>query len=107
MLIIFAYIHNHRQEGIAFDACGVGADGINDKILESLSDGRYYFLKRNNNFVRQLALLLKNVKVPKIQKTGSYKLTGFEKSGKRGLSQKKMTTAEAGVALYHFQANPE
>ena len=117
-----------RQEGIAFDACGVGADGINDKILESLTrkgDGRYYFLNRpedaDDNFVRQLAGSLrpaaKNVKVqvkfnPK--RVISYKLTGFEKHRLEkedflndAVDAAEMTAAEAGVALYHFQANPE
>ena len=117
-----------RQEGIAFDACGVGADGINDKILESLTrkgDGRYYFLNKpedaDDNFVRQLAGSLrpaaKNVKVqvkfnPK--RVISYKLTGFEKHRLEkedflndAVDAAEMTAAEAGVALYHFQANPE
>ena len=117
-----------RQEGIAFDACGVGADGINDKILESLTrkgDGRYYFLNRpedaDDNFVRQLAGSLrpaaKNVKVqvkfnPK--RVISYKLTGFENHRLEkedflndAVDAAEMTAAEAGVALYHFQANPE
>ena len=117
-----------RKEGIAFDACGVGADGINDKILESLTrkgDGRYYFLNKpedaDDNFVRQLAGSLrpaaKNVKVqvkfnPK--RVISYKLTGFEKHRLEkedfrndAVDAAEMTAAEAGVALYHFQANPE
>ncbi|MEY2878450.1 MAG: hypothetical protein RLZZ15_830, partial [Verrucomicrobiota bacterium] len=36
-----------RRDGIAFDACGVGLDGLDDEILESLTrsgDGRYYAL---------------------------------------------------------------
>jgi Ca-activated chloride channel family protein len=39
-----ASIEKLRQQGIAFDACGVGADGLNDEILETLTrkgDGRY------------------------------------------------------------------
>tara|TARA_B110000908_G_scaffold85993_1_gene102790 strand:- start:4433 stop:4942 length:510 start_codon:yes stop_codon:yes gene_type:complete len=63
-----------RQEGIAFDACGVGAEGLNDDILEALTrkgDGRYYFLNRAEDavsgFAKQLAGALtpaaKNVKV--------------------------------------------
>ena len=26
-----------RQQGVSFDACGVGADGLNDDILEALT----------------------------------------------------------------------
>ncbi|MDA7882511.1 von Willebrand factor type A domain-containing protein, partial [Akkermansiaceae bacterium] len=51
-----------RQADIAFDACGVGADGLNDDILSSLTkqgDGRYYFLDRpedaDEGFARQIA----------------------------------------------------
>ena len=40
-------VEGMRRQGIAFDACGVGAGGLNDGILESLTrkgDGRYYLL---------------------------------------------------------------
>lgn len=116
-----------RQQGIAFDACGVGADGINDRILESLTrqgDGRYYFLDRpedaDSGFVRQLAGALRpaarNVKVQvkfNPDRVISYKLTGFEKHRLKkedfrddSVDAAEMTSAEAGVALYHFQADP-
>ena len=38
-----------RDSGIAFDAAGFGADGLNDEILEALTrkgDGRYYLLDK-------------------------------------------------------------
>ena len=116
-----------RQEGIAFDACGVGAEGINDRILESLTrkgDGRYYFLDRpedaDSGFVRQLAGALRpaarNVKVQvkfNPDRVISYKLTGFDKHRLKkedfrddSVDAAEMTSAEAGVALYHFQADP-
>ena len=116
-----------RQEGIAFDACGVGAEGINDRILESLTrkgDGRYYFLDRpedaDSGFVRQLAGALRpaarNVKVQikfNPDRVISYKLTGFEKHRLKkedfrddSADAAELTSAEAGVALYHFQADP-
>ncbi len=116
-----------RQEGIAFDACGVGAEGINDRILESLTrkgDGRYYFLDRpedaDSGFVRQLAGALRpaarNVKVQikfNPDRVISYKLTGFEKHRLKkedfrddSVDAAELTSAEAGVALYHFQADP-
>ena len=116
-----------RQEGIAFDACGVGAEGINDRILESLTrkgDGRYYFLDRpedaDSGFVRQLAGALRpaarNVKVQikfNPDRVISYKLTGFEKHRLKkedfrddSVDSAELTSAEAGVALYHFQADP-
>ena len=116
-----------RQEGIAFDACGVGAEGINDRILESLTrkgDGRYYFLDRpedaDSGFVRQLAGALRpaarNVKVQvkfNPDRVISYKLTGFEKHRLKKedfrddrVDAAELTSSEAGVALYHFQADP-
>ncbi len=82
-----------RGAGIAFDAAGISAEGLNDEILEALTrkgDGRYYLLDSleaaDDGFARQIAGALrpsaKNVKVqiefnPK--RVGRYKLLGFEK----------------------------
>ncbi len=63
-----------REAGIAFDAAGISAAGLNDEILEALTrqgDGRYYLLDSpevaDDGFARQIAGALrpsaKNVKV--------------------------------------------
>ncbi len=117
-----------RQRGIAFDACGVGANGLNDTVLEALTrkgDGRYYFLDRPEDadakFVRQLAGALrpaaKNVKV-QVQfnpdRVTRYRLAGFEKHrlNKEDFRNDKvdaaeMAAAESGNALYQFEADPQ
>ncbi|MGI9471757.1 MAG: vWA domain-containing protein [Rubripirellula sp.] len=117
-----------RGEGIAFDAAGISAEGLNDEVLESLArkgDGRYYLLDSpeaaDEGFVRQIAGALrpsaKNVKV-QIQfnprRVGRYKLLGFEK---HRLAQEdfrndqvdaaEMAAEEAGVAVYQFEAKPD
>lgn len=117
-----------RQEGIAFDACGVGAEGLNDSILEALTrrgDGRYYFLNRpedaDDGFARQLAGAFRpaarNVKVQVYfnpRRTGNYRLLGFEKHRleKEDFRNDKVDAAElasseAGVALYEIEALPQ
>lgn len=122
-----AEIETMRQQGIAFDACGVGAEGLNDDILESLTrkgDGRYYFLNRAEDadagFVKQLAGALspaaKNVKVQvkfNPNRVSQYRLLGFEK---HRLNKKdfrndqvdaaEMAAEEAGNAVYQIQVNP-
>lgn len=117
-----------RQRGIAFDACGVGAEGLNDDILESLTrkgDGRYYFLNRaedaDEGFAKQLAGALtpaaKNVKVQvkfNPQRVSRYRLLGFEKHRlkKKDFRNDKVDAAEmaaeeAGNAVYQIEVNPE
>jgi len=117
-----------RDAGIAFDACGVGADGLNDEILTSLTkqgDGRYYFLDRpedaDEGFARQIAGALrpaaKNVKVQVIfnpERVSKFKLYGFEKHKLKkedfrndSVDAAEMAAEESGVALYHFQPLPE
>jgi hypothetical protein len=114
-----------RDAGIAFDAAGISADGLNDEILETLTrqgDGRYYLLDSpddaDEGFVRQIAGALrpsaKNVKVqiefnPK--RVGRYKLLGFEKHilnkedfRNDQVDAAEMAAAEAGVAVYQFES---
>ena len=121
-------VEEMRQAGIAFDACGVGADGLNDEILSSLAkqgDGRYYFLDRpedaDDGFARQIAGALrpaaKNVKVQVIfnpKRVSKFKLYGFEKHLLKKedfrndtVDAAEMAAEESGVALYHFEALPE
>jgi Mg-chelatase subunit ChlD len=117
-----------RSTGIAFDAAGISADGLNDEVLEALTrkgDGRYYLLdsleSADDGFARQIAGALrpsaKNVKVqvefnPK--RVGHYKLLGFEKHVLKkedfrndSVDAAEMAAAEAGVAMYQFEARPD
>lgn len=117
-----------RRADIAFDACGVGADGLNDEILSSLTkegDGRYYFLDRpedaDEGFARQIAGALRpaaeNVKVQVLfnpERVSSFKLYGFEKHQLKKedfrndtVDAAEMAAEESGVALYHFEPLPE
>ena len=113
-----------RQRGIAFDACGVGAKGLNDEVLEALTrdgDGRYYFLdspdQADSGFASQLAGALrpaaKNVKVQMVfnpERVGAYRLLGFEKHRLKkedfrndAVDAAEMAADEAGVALYQIE----
>ena len=117
-----------RDAGIAFDAAGISAEGLNDEILEALTrkgDGRYYLLdsveSADDGFAKQIAGALrpaaKNVKIqvqfnPK--RVGRYKLLGFEKHRLKKedfrndkVDAAEMAAAEAGVAMYQFQAKPD
>ncbi|MEM6797902.1 MAG: von Willebrand factor type A domain-containing protein [Planctomycetota bacterium] len=117
-----------RSSGIAFDAAGVCADGLNDEVLEALTrngDGRYYLLDRpeqaDARFTQQLAGALRpsarNVKVQvefNPDRIGRYKLLGFEKHRLKkedfrndAVDAAEMAAAEAGVALYQFEARPD
>ena len=118
-------VETMRLNGIAFDAAGVGADGFNDEMLETLTrkgDGRYYFLDRpedaDDGFAKQIAGALRpaamNVKVqvefnPK--RVGRYKLLGYEKHRLQtedfrndSVDAAELAAAEAGVALYPLRA---
>ncbi|MCH1494993.1 MAG: von Willebrand factor type A domain-containing protein, partial [Rubripirellula sp.] len=117
-----------RDSGIAFDAAGVAADGLNDEILEALTrqgDGRYYLLDSQESvedgFAKQIAGALrpaaKNVKVQvefNSQRVGMYKLLGFEKHRLKtedfrndSVDAAEMAAAEAGVAVYQVQVKPD
>ena len=121
-------VESMRQEGISFDACGVGAAGLNDEILESLTrkgDGRYYFLDRpedaDEGFARQIAGALRpaarNVKVQvhfNPRRVGYYKLYGFEKHRLEtqdfrndSVDAAEMAAAEAGNAVYQMEVRPD
>ncbi len=123
-----ATIEAIRERGIAFDAAGVGAEGLNDEILEALTrkgDGRYYLLNRpedaDDGFAKQIAGALrpaaKNVKIQvefNPRRVGRYKLIGFEKHRLKKedfrndkVDAAEMAAEEAGVALYQIQPLPE
>lgn len=121
-------VERMRGDGIAFDACGIGTDGLDDGILEALTrkgDGRYYLIDRpedaDTGFTKQLAGSLspaaKNVKVQVVfnpDRVGSYRLLGFEK---HRLNQEdfrndkvdaaEMAAAESGSAVYQIESKPD
>ena len=117
-----------RQEGIAFDACGVGTDGLNDSILEALTrkgEGRYYVInspeEADAGFAHQLAGAFRpaaeNVKLQvrfNPARVGAYRLIGFEQHRLRAedfrndqVSAAQLSAEEAAVALYQVQVRPE
>ena len=121
-------IRSLRDAGIAFDAAGIGADGLNDEVLEALTrkgDGRYYLLDSQESvedgFARQIAGALrpaaKNVKVQvefNPQRVGMYNLLGFEQHRLKKedfrndqVDAAEMAAAEAGVAVYQVQVKPD
>jgi len=117
-----------RSAGVAFDAAGISADGLNDEVLEALTrqgDGRYYLWDSleavEDGFAKQIAGALrpaaKNVKIQiefNPERVGKYKLLGFEKHRLKKedfrndkVDAAEMAAAEAGVALYQVQAKPD
>lgn len=121
-------IHDLRQQGIAFDAAGIGADGLNDRMLEQLTrngNGRYYVINNpedaDANFAKQLAGAFRpaaeNVKVQvrfNPDRVGRYKLIGFEQHRLRTedfrndkVDAAELAADEAGVALYQVETLPE
>ena len=117
-----------RQQGIAFDACGVGTDGLDDAILEALTrkgDGRYYVLDSpadaDAGFARQLAGAFRpaaeNVKVQvrfNPARVARYRLIGFEQHRLREedfrddtVDAAELAAEEAAVALYQVEVIPE
>ena len=122
-----ARVETMRQDGIAFDAAGFGADGLNDKLLERLTrngNGRYYVVDRPEdagaNFAKQLAGAFRpaaeNVKVQvrfNPARVGKYKLIGFEEHRLNkedfrndAVDAAEMAAEEAGNALYQVEALP-
>jgi Mg-chelatase subunit ChlD len=116
-----------RDTGIAFDAAGISTQDLNDEVLEALTrqgDGRYYLINSaeaaGDGFATQIAGALRpsaqNVKVQiefNPQRVSRYKLLGFEKHRLKQedfrndqVDAAEMAAAEAGVAMYQFEAKP-
>ena len=123
-----ALVETLRQQGISFDACGVGTDGIQDSVLEALTrkgSGRYYLLDTPDAADAGFAHLLagafrpaaENVKVQvrfNPSRVGSYRLIGFENHRLKREDFRNDTVAaaalaggEAAVALYEVQVLPQ
>lgn len=123
-----ARIEGLRQQGIAFDAAGFGADGLNDKLLERLTrngNGRYYVVDgpedADAGFAKQLAGAFRpaaeNVKVQvrfNPARVAKYKLIGFEEHRLQkedfrndAVDAAEMAAEEAGNALYQIETLPQ
>jgi Domain of unknown function (DUF3520)/von Willebrand factor type A domain/von Willebrand factor len=115
-------VKSFRQKGLAFDIAGIGADGLNDRLLSELArngNGRYYVVgdEKNDSFARQLAGAFRpaaeNVKVQvnfNPQRVGKYKLIGFEKDRLKtedfrndAVDAAELAAEEAGVAIYQVE----
>lgn len=116
-------VKSFRQQGIAFDIAGIGADDLNDRLLSELArngNGRYYVVgdEKNDSFARQLAGAFRpaaeNVKVQvnfNPQRVGKYKLIGFEKDRLKtedfrndAVDAAELAAEEAGVAIYQVES---
>ena len=123
-----ALIETVRGAGVAFDACGVGASGIDDTILEALTrkgSGRYYVLNSpddaDEGFALQLAGAFRpaaeNVKVQvrfNPARVGHYRLIGFEHQRLKQedfhndrVAAAALAAGEAAVALYEVETLPQ
>lgn len=121
-------IDGFRQQGLAFDACGVGLDGLDDAVLESLTrrgDGRYYVLnspdEADGGFARKLAGALRpaaeNVKLQvrfNAARVGQYRLIGFEQHRLKtedfrndAVDAAELAAEEAAVAVYQVEPLPQ
>ena len=117
-----------RQNGIAFDACGIVADGLDDTVLEALTrkgDGRYAVVNSaedaDTSFARQLAGAFrpaaKDVKVQvrfNPARVTRYRLIGFEKHRLKtedfrndAVDAAELASEEAAVALYQVEVNAD
>lgn len=117
-----------RQQGVAFDACGVGLDGLDDRVLEALTrkgDGRYYVInspeEADASFARKLAGAFRpaaeNVKVQvrfNPSRVVAYRLIGFEQHRLRAedfrndkVDAAELAAEEDAVALYQVEVRPE
>lgn len=123
-----AAVETLRQQGIAFDACGVGLEGIGDTVLEALTrkgNGRYYTLDSaetaDASFARQLAGAFRpaaeNVKLQvrfNPARVGRYRLIGFEEHRLKtedfrndAVDAAELAAEEAAVALYQVEVLPQ
>lgn len=117
-----------RQQGIAFDACGVGLEGTGDTVLEALTrkgDGRYYVIESaetaDATFARRLAGAFRPAAEDvKLQvrfnpaRVGRYRLIGFEQHRLRPedfrndqVDAAELAAEEAAVALYEVEPLPQ
>ena len=120
-------VQAQRRRGIALDAFGIGWEGYNDQMLETLTrhgDGRYGFLNSvedvREGFARRLAGALRvaaaDVKVQvefNPEKVKRYRQVGYElhrltkeQFRDNAVDAAEIGAAEAGNALYIVQTDP-
>jgi Mg-chelatase subunit ChlD len=120
-------VEDQRRRGIALDCFGIGWDGYEDHMLETLSrngDGRYAFLNDLSSvdemFSRKLAGALRPAAADlKVQiefnpeRVELYRQVGFEKHQLKkeyfrdnSIDAAEIAAAEAGNALYVVKVNP-
>ncbi len=120
-------VETNRQQGIALDCFGIGWEGLNDELLESLSrngDGRYGFVNTpeaaQSEFAAQLVGALQiaasDVKVQvewNPRRVTAYRQLGYAKHQLKKeqfrdntVDAAELGAAEAGNALYTVQVNP-
>ncbi len=120
-------VEANRKQGIAFDCFGVGWDGYNDNLLETLSragNGRYGFVntpeEAATEFAGKLAGALRvaaaDVKVQvefNPRRVTAYRQIGYAKDQLKkedfrnnAVKAAQIGAAEAGNALYTVQINP-
>jgi Mg-chelatase subunit ChlD len=120
-------VEAHRKQGVALDCFGIGWEGYNDDLLETLSrngDGRYGFVNTPEaaatEFAGQLAGALKvaasDVKVQvewNPRRVTSYRQIGYakhqltkEQFRDNTVDAAEIAAAEAGNALYAVEVNP-
>jgi len=125
---LMAAVETLRQQGIAFDACGVGLEGTGDTLLEALTrkgNGRYYALDSaetaDASFARQLAGAFRpaaeNVKLQvrfNPARVGRYRLIGFEEHRLKTedfrndqVDAAELAAEEGAVALYQVEVLPQ
>ncbi len=121
------WVIRERKNGIAMDSFGVGWEGYNDELLETLSrngDGRYGFLNSPDqvavDFADQLAGALRvaasDVKVQmefNARRVKSYRQIGYakhqltkEQFRDNTVDAAELGAAEAGQALYVVETDP-
>jgi Mg-chelatase subunit ChlD len=120
-------VEAHRRQGVALDCFGIGWEGLNDELLETLSrngDGRYGFVNTpeaaQSEFASQLAGALQiaasDVKVQvewNPRRVTAYRQIGYarhqlkkEQFRDNTVDAAEIGAAEAGNALYTVQVNP-
>jgi Mg-chelatase subunit ChlD len=121
-------VETHRKEGIALDCFGIGWEGYNDDLLETLSrnaDGRYGFINTpeaaGTEFAAQLAGALQvaasDVKVQvefNPRRVNAWRQIGYakhqltkEQFRDNTVNAAQIGAAEAGNGLYVIEPNPQ
>ncbi len=121
-------VETWRRQGIALDCFGIGWEGFNDDLLETLSrngDGRYGFVntpeEAATQFAGQLAGALRvaasDVKVQvefNPRRVSAYRQVGYAKHQLKKeqfrdntVDAAELGAAEAGTALYTVEVNPQ